>query len=167
MRGLLEFSRQSPADMALGNVNDVIDKTLVLLRTQLLASRVGVIRNLDSSIPETVMDANKIEQAFTNLMLNAMDAMPGGGSLTIESGVSADGKVLEIVFADTGCGIPEEELSRIFDPFYTTKGTGGTGLGLSVTYGIIEQHGGRIDVQSWPDEGTVFQVSIPVKGGIE
>ncbi len=165
VRGLLEFSRQSPPDMVVGSLNDVIEKTLALLRTQFLAARVEVVRDLDDSIPDTVMDANKMEQAFTNLMLNAMDAMPGGGSLTVESGISPGGDEVRLVFADTGCGIPDEELSRIFDPFYTTKGAGGTGLGLSVTYGIIEQHGGRIDVKSRVGEGTVFTVFIPLAAG--
>jgi two-component system NtrC family sensor kinase len=162
VRGLLEFSRQNPPDMVVGSLNDVVEKTLVLLRTQFLAARVDVVKNLDSSIPDTVMDANKMEQAFTNLMLNAMEAMPGGGLLTVESRVSADGDAVELGFADTGCGIPEEALSRIFDPFYTTKGAGGTGLGLSITYGIIEQHGGRIDVESQVGDGTVFRVFIPL-----
>jgi len=167
VRGLLEFSRQSPPDMVVGSLNDVVEKTLALLRTQFLAARVEVITRLGDSIPDMPMDANKMEQAFTNLMLNAIDAMPGGGSLTVESGVSPDGEMVEIIFADTGCGMPEEELSRIFDPFYTTKGTKGTGLGLSVTYGIVQQHGGKIEVESWSGEGSVFTVSIPLGAGGE
>ncbi|MGD9402928.1 MAG: cache domain-containing protein [bacterium] len=163
--GLLDFSRQNPPEMVIGSLNDVVEKTLALLRTQLLAARVDVVRELDGSIPLIPMDANKMEQAFANLVLNAIDAMPDGGSLRVESGVSADGGGVLVVFADTGCGISEEDLTRVFDPFFSTKGTAGTGLGLSVTYGIIEQHGGRIDVNSRIGEGAVFIVSIPLAQG--
>lgn len=163
--GLLDFSRQNPPDMVIGSLNDAVDKTLALLRTQLLAGRVEVVKQLDASIPLTPMDANKMQQAFTNLVLNAIDAMPQGGSLEITSGISPDGKGVYVVFADTGCGISEVDLPRVFDPFFSTKGMGGTGLGMSVTYGIVEQHGGSMDVKSRIGEGTVFTIRIPLAEG--
>ena len=110
-----------------------------------------------------MIDANKIEQVFTNVILNALDAMPDGGVLSIASQNSADNKEVIVIFTDTGCGIPDEKLDKIFDPFFTTKGTKGTGLGLAVSFGIIEQHEGKISVESNIDEGTVFKIQIPVK----
>ena len=94
--------------------------------------------------------------------MNAMDAMPGGGRLTITTRMSEDGRSVEIEFKDTGSGIPEEYLKKIFDPFFTTKGTKGTGLGLAISYGIIQQHNGRIQVKSMVGQGTIIVVSLPV-----
>jgi two-component system NtrC family sensor kinase len=162
VRGLLEFSRQSPPQMVMASLNDVIEKTLALFRTQILASRVHVIQRLDASLPETLMDANKMEQAFSNLILNAVEAMHGGGVLTVSTRLVGNGDTVEVSVSDTGSGISEADLPSIFDPFYTTKGTKGTGLGLSITYGIIEQHGGKIEVESRPGEGSVFRVLIPL-----
>ena len=99
-----------------------------------------------------------------NIIVNAAEAMHGGGTLTITTGLSGDKKDIWIDFADTGEGIPQENLSRIFDPFFTTKEVGkGNGLGLSTSYGIMDEHGGRIDVKSQVGEGTTFRIELPVE----
>jgi two-component system NtrC family sensor kinase len=162
VRGLLEFSRQTPPKKELADVNVVVEKTLALLRSQILVNRVIVNKHLNRSLPQIMIDVNKIEQLFTNVILNAIDAMPDGGSLGITTGGSLDEKFVKIVFSDTGCGIPKEQIGKIFDPFFSTKGIKGTGLGLSVSYGIVEQHNGTIAVESKVGEGSVFTIRLPL-----
>jgi len=99
-----------------------------------------------------------------NMIINAVDAMKGKGRLTIETGFSSEDGQIDISISDTGCGIPSENISRIFDPFFTTKGVGhGTGLGLSVSYGIIQRHNGDISVSSSPGVGSTFTITLPIK----
>src|SRR5205814_3637904 len=108
------------------------------------------------------VDRHMLEQVFMNLILNAVQAIRGGGAITIRTHVSEERCVIQV--EDTGCGIPTSVLPRIFDPFFTTKGTGeGTGLGLSVSIGIIERHGGQILVESEVGKGTVFTVCLPLR----
>ena len=116
---------------------------------------------LDKSLPEIMVDQNKIEQVFTNVILNALEAMPEGGRLFISTQYLEEDYCVEIVFQDTGKGIADEDIGRIFDPFFTTKGAEGTGLGLSVSYGIIEQHDGTIDIKSRKGEGTTVTICLP------
>jgi two-component system NtrC family sensor kinase len=163
VKGLLEFSRQNPPEKELADVNEVVDKTLMLLRSQVLVSQVEVRRHLDSDLPKIMIDVNKIKQLFTNVILNGLEAMSGGGLLSIFSRMSPDRRFVEIEFRDTGSGISDEELKKIFDPFFTTKGTGGTGLGLSVSYGIVEQHNGTIDVRSEVGKWTDVTICLPVE----
>jgi two-component system NtrC family sensor kinase len=160
---LLHFSRQTQAIKELVDVNHVIEKVLLLLKNQILLRNVNVKTYLDKNLAKIVIDKNKIEQVFTNVILNALDAMPEnkGGELSIESKISEDNRYMEIKFQDDGCGIPKECIGKIFDPFFTTKGTKGTGLGLSVTYGIVQQHGGKIDFQSEEGKGTTVTISLP------
>lgn len=163
VKGLLEFSRQNPPQKAYSDVNDIINRTLQLLENQAAFQNINFIKRLDGDLPQIKVDRDKIKQVFWNLMINASEAMPKGGSLTITSQVSSDSKYIEVVFIDTGVGIPKEAMSKLFDPFFTTKASG-TGLGLAVSYGIIEQHKGKIDVKSEPGQGSVFTVSLPVEG---
>jgi two-component system NtrC family sensor kinase len=160
---LLHFSRQTQAIKELVDVNHVIEKVLLLLKNQILLRNVKVKTYLDKNLAKIVIDKNKIEQVFTNVTLNALDAMPenNGGGLSIESKISKDDRYVEIKFQDDGCGIPKECIGKVFDPFFTTKGTKGTGLGLSVTYGIVQQHGGKIDLQSEEGKGTTVTISLP------
>jgi two-component system NtrC family sensor kinase len=160
VKGLLEFSRQTPAEKEPMNINDVIRKTLLLLRSQILMHKVEILEDLEPELPILMADVNKIEQVLTNIILNALDAMRDGGILTIRSRTSGDDFV-EIDVQDTGHGIPEESLGKVFDPFFTTKGTKGTGLGLSVSYGIIQQHDGKIAVRSEVGTGTVLTLRLP------
>lgn len=160
VKGLLEFSRQNPPLKVFTDINEIIKRTLQLLEHQAAFQNIRVIKKLDESLPQIKVDKDKIKQVFWNLMINAAEAMPHGGTLTLFSQLSGDKKYVEVVFTDTGTGIPQEYLNKLFDPFFTTKG-GGTGLGLAVSYGIIEQHQGKIEVKSEPGKGSVFTISLP------
>jgi two-component system NtrC family sensor kinase len=161
VKGLLEFSRQTTPKKGPADINEVVGKTLALMRSQILLHRVNVDTDLDAGLPEIMIDVNKIAQVFTNIILNAIDAMHDGGDLTISTRMSPGRQFVEVEFADTGCGIPKVHLGKIFDPFYTTKGTKGTGLGLAVSYGIVEVHGGEIGVRSEVGKGSSFTVQLP------
>jgi len=166
VRGLLDFARQSPAAMASLDVNDVIRQTMLLLRNQKEFRKVAIREELANDLPMIRGDKNQLQQVFLNLALNACEAMPAGGTLTVATAAEGGGVVISM--EDTGCGIKKEDLGNIFDPFYTTKPVGkGTGLGLSVSYGIVEQHGGRIEVESQVNVGTTFTVSLPTGGDPE
>jgi two-component system NtrC family sensor kinase len=166
VKGLLEFARQNPPQKDFTNINDLIERTTQLLENQASFQNIRIIKELDPGLPAIKLDKNKIQQVFWNLMLNACDAMPNGGQLLISDRLSADGRYIEVRFIDNGVGIPKENLNKLFDPFFTTKGSG-TGLGLAVTYGIIEQHDGRIEVKSEVGQGTVFTLSFPVEDQTE
>jgi signal transduction histidine kinase len=114
-----------------------------------------------------MMDSSQIQQVFTNIVLNAAEAMAGGGKLIVASRVAVGGESIEIEFTDTGCGIPRENIEKIFDPFFTTKEVGrGTGLGLAVSYGIIASHKGAIEVKSEQGKGTTFIVRLPLSAEV-
>jgi two-component system NtrC family sensor kinase len=114
-----------------------------------------------------MMDSGQIQQVFTNIILNAAEAMTPGGELTVASRTAAGDGAIEIEITDTGCGIPPENLEKIFDPFFTTKEVGrGTGLGLAVSYGIIARHKGTIGVKSEPGKGTTFTVRLPLRAEV-
>jgi two-component system NtrC family sensor kinase len=162
VKGLLEFARQNPPQKVHTNINELIERTTQLLENQASFQNVRIVKELDDSLPTIKLDRNKIQQVFWNLMLNACEAMPKGGQLTISDGLSADGRRIEVRFADSGVGIPKDNVNKLFDPFFTTKSTG-TGLGLAVSYGIIQQHDGRIEVKSEVGRGTVFTLSFPVE----
>jgi two-component system NtrC family sensor kinase len=162
VKGLLEFSRQEPPQKAFTDINEIIKRTLQLLEHQAAFQNINVIRKLDEHLPQIKVDKDKVKQVFWNLMINAAEAMPNGGTLTITSQLSEDNEYVEVMFTDTGVGIPQDHLNKLFDPFFTTKG-GGTGLGLAVSYGIIEQHQGKIEVKSEPGKGSVFIISLPGK----
>jgi two-component system NtrC family sensor kinase len=164
--GLLDFARQTPAQEVRADLNDIIERTLQLHEKQALVRNIRFEKNLDRSLPEIELDRNKIRQVFSNLTINACEAMPDGGTLTVTSHLGADGVSLEVVFSDTGVGIPKENFPKLFDPFFTTKSFG-TGLGLAVSYGIIRQRGGTIDVQSEVGRGSVFTVRIPIEETVE
>jgi two-component system NtrC family sensor kinase len=161
VKGLLEFARQSPPEKTKSDINELIDRTTQLLENQASFQNVKIIKNLEKVLPQIEVDRTKIQQVFWNLMLNACAAMPKGGNLTIISRFDDDRKSIEIVFIDTGIGIPRENINRLFDPFFTTKSSG-TGLGLAVSYGIIQQHDGKIEVKSEVGQGSVFTIKLPV-----
>jgi two-component system NtrC family sensor kinase len=162
VQGLLDFARQTPPEKKLADINELIEKTLLLFESHILVHDVEIHKELSTDLPGIMVDSNKIKQVFTNIILNALDAMPDGGILSISSSVAPDEHHVQITFTDTGCGIPEQDLRKIFDPFFTTKGIKGTGLGLSVSYGIIQQHDGTIDVQSTVDKGTTIIINLPI-----
>jgi PAS domain S-box-containing protein len=157
---LLNFSRTGAAEFQPVSLNQVVEETLSLLTHPLRTGRVQVIRNLSAELPTVLGSSNRLQQVFLNLFLNARDAMPSGGMLEVRS--AAYNGTVEIEVTDTGAGIPRENLARIFDPFFTTKASArGTGLGLSVSYGIIKEHAGKIEVRSTPGKGTSFRLEFP------
>ncbi len=160
VNNLLNFSRTGPSALADVDVNRVVEETLSLVAHPLKTSQIQVVKHLTEGIPAVRGSANKLQQVFLNLFLNARDAMPTGGTLEVRT--AAHNGSVEIEVADTGNGIPRDHIHKIFDPFFTTKPGGrGTGLGLSVSYGIIKEHAGKIDVRSTPGRGTSFHVEFP------
>jgi len=160
VNSLLNFSRTSPTEYVSVDLNKVIRETLTLLDHQLAQASVKVELLLHDSLPKIKGNPGKLQQVFLNLFLNARDAMESGGTLAIRSGAQ-DG-VVRVTVADSGGGIAHENLSRIFDPFFTTKAARkGTGLGLSVSYGIVREHSGDIEVESEIGAGTRFQLTFP------
>lgn len=160
--GLLSFSRLSGSEFKALDINQLIDDSLALLDHQLQLNHIKVESRFDDSLPPVYGNRGKMQQVFVNLFLNAQDAMPSGGELAVQTGMNESMVIVDIY--DTGTGIPEENLKRIFDPFFTTKSVGkGTGLGLAVTYGIIQEHGGRIFVDSNTGKGTHFRLKLPTR----
>ena len=163
VRGLLDFSRQSKPDERPCNVNTVLQECVALVANQALFQNIEIVRHLGEELPRVPMDPSQIQQVFMNLIINAAEATPADGRLTLATRVDASGRFLEVEFADTGCGIKEADLERIFDPFFTTKGARrGTGLGLAISYGIVKEHRGTIRVESTVGKGTTFVVSLPL-----
>lgn len=160
--GLLDFSREKCPKKKLSSLPAIMNATLALVKSQSIFLNVTIRTDYETDIPDIPVDPNLIEQVFVNMVMNAGQAMPDGGDLDIRLATSANGEHIIVEIADTGDGIPETNLKKIFDPFFTTKENKGTGLGLSVSYGIIESHGGKIEVQSAPGKGTTFTVLLPV-----
>ena len=157
---LLKFSRVGGSECADLDVNRVISESLSLVEPMLKAARISVNSQLKASLPAVYGNIGKLQQVFMNLIMNARDAMPRGGELTITT--EAEDSTVHVEVSDNGVGIPAEHLNKIFDPFFTTKATSrGTGLGLAVTYGIIQEHSGSIQVDSVVGRGTTFRLEFP------
>ncbi|RLC73961.1 MAG: hypothetical protein DRI52_00840 [Chloroflexi bacterium] len=164
IQNLLDFARRSKPSLQPTNVNEVLEAACALIEHQISLDNVVVTKGYDPHLPQVLADANQLQQVFVNIIINARDAMPQGGTLRLIT--RSLGDEVHIIFSDTGIGIPPENIKRIFDPFFTTKEVGqGTGLGLSVSYGIVEQHGGTIEVKSEVGVGTTFIVKLPVMQG--
>ncbi len=160
VNNLLNFSRTGAVEFTEVNLNSVVEETLSLIAHPFKTAHVQVTRNLQQELPPVLGSNNKLQQVFLNLFMNARDAMPSGGMVEVRT--ASNNGTVEIEITDTGSGIPRENLHRIFDPFFTTKSSGrGTGLGLSVSYGIIKEHAGKVDVRSTPDKGTSFRLEFP------
>lgn len=162
VNNLLNFSRTGSAtEFAELDISRVLDDTLQLLEPQLRRNQIQIVRSYDEEAPLVFANAGKLQQVFTNLILNARDAILDGGRIEISTSLAEDGSLL-VEISDTGIGIAPENVAKIYDPFYTTKGVGqGTGLGLAVTYGIVQEHTGRISVESTPGKGTTFHITLP------
>ena len=161
VRQLLDFSQQHNPELALADINQVVNRVLLLTDHLFIPHRVRLETDLAVGMPELMIDRHMMEQVLMNLVLNAIQAMRNGGVLSIRTTVEEDQCLVRV--QDSGCGISSSVLPRIFDPFFTTKNEGeGTGLGLSVSLGIVERHGGRIGVESEVGKGTTFTVSIPL-----
>ena len=162
VRDLLDFSRRREPKHESVSVNDLVRRSLDIVQARLASGGVAVRQELDEHLPPVIGDPDQLTQVFINLFANAVDAMPGGGILTVEtSTLYADGAV-SIKVNDTGMGMDQAQIARIFEPFFTTKEEGkGTGLGLSVSLSIISKHGGSIEVESHPGQGTTMRVKLP------
>jgi signal transduction histidine kinase/CheY-like chemotaxis protein len=161
VQNLLDFARYSEPAPQLTHINELIDTSCDLVKHQISLQNVRLVKGYDLALPAIMADPNQLQQVFINIMLNAYQAMPDGGTLHITT--KTVGSELQVIFADTGTGIPPENIQNIFDPFFTTKEVGeGTGLGLSVSYGIIKAHGGDIEVESQVGKGTTFVIKLPL-----
>jgi signal transduction histidine kinase len=165
VNNLLNFSRTTGTELTEVNLNKVIADTLALLDHQFKVAHIQVQPELHENLPLIQGNAGRLQQVFLNLFLNAKDAMTGGGVLKV---ATLNGEFVSVRVSDTGTGIAQEHIQRIYDPFFTTKTSPvegqnrGTGLGLSVTYGIIQEHAGNIRVESRPGEGTTFTLDFPL-----
>jgi len=161
---LLEFSCQRELGKSANNINTIIEKSLAIIEKQPFFKNIKIIRKFEQPLPLVIVDKNQIKQVFMNMILNAQEAMPDGGTLTVESILVENRKCVEIKFIDTGHGIHKDDITRLFDPFFTTKSKiKGTGLGLSVSYSIVTRHGGSIDVISKVGKGSTFIVRLPIE----
>ncbi len=159
---LLNFARSSKPKKETVKIHRSIDEILDFVRHHAKSGEVVLERDYDPRVPPLLLDEKKIKQVIMNLVMNARHAVGGGGTIAVATGFDPEKELVSIRVADTGYGIEKKNLSRIFDPFFTTKPTGeGTGLGLSVSYGIIKNHGGDIIVESEPGTGTTFTVVLP------
>lgn len=173
IRNLLDFSRQSEPNMRALDINKVIEAALSLVGNQINLENINLEKRLDPDLPLVMADFDKIQQVLINIILNATQAMPEGGKLTIATSAAEDviigdsrKNTVRIDIKDTGVGIAKENLSKLFTPFFTTKGKGkGVGLGLSVVHGIIGKHKGKIEVESEPNTGTTFSVYLEAIDG--
>lgn len=162
VKGLLDFARQTPFKKEHFNINDILHQILKLIKNQKEIRKIVIEENYSKNIPDCYCDKNQLQQVFLNIILNAGEAIPNTGTITLTTSIKQDHIVITI--KDTGCGIKKENLNKIFDPFYTTKPVNkGTGLGLSISYGIIQQHGGNIECGSEEGKGTTFNVFLPIK----
>ncbi|MDA8139541.1 MAG: ATP-binding protein [Desulfobacteraceae bacterium] len=164
VKNLLEFSRTERPSFRLLQPREIIERTLSLVKNQLAMARVRIQTDFAPELPAVRGKGQDLQQAFVNLLLNAIQAMPQGGEIKIRAGRGPQGH-LRIDLADSGTGIKPEDLAHIFDPFYTTKESGaGTGLGLSIVYNIIRTHGGYIEVNSEVGKGSTFSIFLPIHG---
>jgi len=159
---LLSFSRQRPPEMAPSNLNQGVEESVSLVRTEARHSGVEILTELDPEPPPATANLNRLDQVFINLMINAFHAMEqtGGGELVVRS--FADGENCCVSITDTGPGIPDGILQKIFEPFFSTKGEGGTGLGLHSCRSIVEgEHKGKLEVATEVGKGTTFTIRLP------
>ncbi len=161
IRNLLDFARQSPPAFRQLNLNDIVNRAFDLTSHAAELQHVHVNKELDAALPNLMADFDQLQQVCTNLILNAIQAMPNGGTLNIST--SADKDKLKLEVQDTGCGISKENMTKLFTPFFTTKReVKGVGLGLAVSYGIIQRHNGKIEVRSKEGEGATFIIYLPL-----
>ena len=164
VNSLLSFSRTSPREFERVDLAKAIRDTLDLVKPQLRHAKIEFETDFDPAAARVTGSVGKLQQVFLNLFLNARDAMPEGGRLRVRTQASADGPAAHITVSDTGVGMNEQQARQAFDPFFSTKGPQrGTGLGLAVCYGIIQEHSGTMTVESSPGKGSSFHIEIPLE----
>jgi two-component system NtrC family sensor kinase len=162
VKGLLDFARPREPEMTPTDINEAVKRALSIFERQALFQNIEIRQHL-SELPKIVGDAAQLQQVFTNIIVNAAEAMDGNGILTIKTYLNGEAGCIRVEFTDTGHGIKEEHRSRLFEPFFTTKEVGkGTGLGLAISYGIVQKHQGSIEVRSEVGRGSTFTVILPV-----
>jgi two-component system NtrC family sensor kinase len=162
VKNLLTFARQAPLNPQKNSLNEIVERCLLLVGHQLELQSIDLEKHLDESLPPIYCDAAQVQQALLALLMNAVEAMPHGGRLRVESASDRERRAGVVSISDEGPGIPADILPHIFEPFFTTKEEGkGVGLGLAVAFGIVSQHGGTIEVASTPQKGTTFTVVLP------
>jgi len=165
VRNLLDFSRQKTPERRLTDINTVIRRSLSIIERQADFHNVGFNLELSEDLPDVLIDPRQLQQAILNLVINGSDAMDASGAITIRSFLQDEGRQVAVAVSDTGCGIPEELMDDLFQPFFSTKGDQGNGLGLATVLGVMDQHHGRVDVESRVGEGSTFTMTLPLAGG--
>jgi PAS domain S-box-containing protein len=165
VRNLLEFSRQKAPERKLFHINEMVSRVLPIVEKQASFHNIDFDADLAENLPQVDIDPHQIQQALLNLVINARDAMGGCGTIAISSTAGEDGRSVLLSVTDSGCGIPEENLSEIFEPFFSTKGEHGNGLGLPAVLRVVEQHGGRVEVDSRVGVGSTFRIILPAATG--
>ena len=161
VKGLLDFSRQTEPKMNQRDMNKIVNEVLSLVERQVMFQNIKVTKKLSKSLPMVMLDEAQIQQVFMNIVLNAVEAMEGQGELIIET--TSNGEFIETKFIDTGCGISEQNIEKLFEPFFSYKKKGyGIGLGLAISYGIIKKHNGEIIVKSEVGKGSTFTIRLPI-----
>jgi len=164
VKELLEFARQTQHFIKPSDINQAISRTLFLLENQTLFQNIKIKKNLKPSLPLVDADIHQMNHVFMNLVLNAAQAMEGKGEINIHTDLSPRKHYIVIEISDTGPGIAKDVMQHIFEPFFTTKQEGqGTGLGLSMVYSIVENHGGSINARNRKEKGAVFTIELPIK----
>lgn len=161
IRELLLLTRRTTPNLSLASIPAILDHVLLLTEGQCLGQGISINKNYEANLPLAVIDEDQMKQVFLHLMTNAIQAMPGGGEITVAASYISADNVIIVKIKDTGLGIPAENLNRIFHPFFTTRPEG-TGLGLPVSWQIIDNHGGKLSVQSSVGQGSTFMVALPL-----
>jgi two-component system, NtrC family, sensor kinase len=159
---LLDFSRERPLLKKITDFNSVMEKALRILENEFRLRHIQLEKNLSPDLPPVFLDVNQIQQVFMNILINALEATPEKGKVKVSTRPGPGGETVMAEITDNGCGIPSENLARLFEPFFSTKDKG-TGLGLSVSFGIIQHHQGQIEVSSLPGSGTHFTITLPAR----
>jgi signal transduction histidine kinase len=161
IQGLLDFASDKEPRKTLADITTIIQQSLNILENEFRLRHISIVKDFARSPQDSCVDANQLEQVFVNLLLNAAQAIDDNGTITIRSRPNPARREIAVDVIDTGCGIPPENLSKIFEPFFSTQ-KNGSGLGLAVSFGIIKNHGGRLEVSSRPGEGAQFTVTLPL-----
>lgn len=161
IEGLLEFARDKPPNKLLSSLNSIVEKAIMIVENEFRINRIELKKDLASDFGKLSVDPGQIEQVLVNLLMNGLQAVKEGGWVSIQTSIDKHRKCAWIEISDNGCGIPRENLKRVFEPFFSTKSTG-TGLGLAVSYGIIRNHQGDMEVISEPGKGSRFIIELPI-----